>query len=224
MERARRGAAGRGDSADSGSGEWAIVPILRGDVCTAVRVLAHSDRIPYTNDEITALEEVARLLAVSIERVDLFAQTEHSARHDLLTGLPNYRYLQERLREVQAGVSAPSSTSLLMVDMDDLKLFNDTLGHGAGDDAIQAVGRALRAVCRTEDFVTHRAPRHPERAGGGTRLRGSRLAAAGWRNHRGPAPGGGHGDVRGEVRGWRSHRSGIGIAGDTPQARLHWPT
>ncbi|RLT44507.1 MAG: diguanylate cyclase [Chloroflexi bacterium] len=147
------GAAGRGDSADSGSGEWAIVPILRGDVCTAVLVLAHSDRIPDTNDEITALEEVARLLAVSIERVDLFAQTEHSARHDLLTGLPNYRYLQERLREVQAGVSAPSSTSLLMVDMDDLKLFNDTLGHGAGDDAIQAVGRALRAVCRTEDFV-----------------------------------------------------------------------
>lgn len=133
--------------------EIALVPIVRGEECTALLLLAHSERTPYTSDETAAIEEVARLLAISIERVDLFRQAEHSARHDLLTGLPNYRYFQERLRDVRAGIRAPGSTALVMVDMDDLKLFNDTLGHAGGDQAILAVARAMREVCRAGDFV-----------------------------------------------------------------------
>ena len=99
------------------------------------------------------LEEVGRLLAVSIERVQLFEQSERTARHDLTTGLPNYRYLHERLAELQASIDDGVESALILIDMDGLKLFNDTLGHGAGDRSIEIVGREIRAASRSEDFV-----------------------------------------------------------------------
>jgi len=136
----------------------AAVPVFRGEACVAVFALvrdaegAHGER--YALDDLAAMEEVARLLAVSIERADLFEQAEYSARHDMLTGLPNYRYLQERLDALRIGIDgAEGSTALLMIDMDDMKMINDSLGHALGDRTIRLVGDELRAACRDEDFV-----------------------------------------------------------------------
>lgn len=71
--------------------EVALVPVMRGDDCVAVLALGHTDAEGhgYTRADIDALQEVGRLLAVTIERVELFEQAEHTARHDVLTGLPN---------------------------------------------------------------------------------------------------------------------------------------
>ena len=70
----------------------------------------------------------------------------------MLTGLPNARYLQEQLATV--GVGTPGTTcALLMLDMDNLNSFNDTLGHAAGDQVITLVGEAVRTAVRGGDFV-----------------------------------------------------------------------
>ena len=96
---------------------------------------------------------MAGLLAVTIDRLRLYERAEYNARHDLLTGLPNQRFLDERLTELQAGLTEDGSSALLMIDMDELKVFNDTLGHDAGDHVLQVVARELREACRADDFV-----------------------------------------------------------------------
>ena len=133
--------------------EVAVVPVTSGGVCTAVFALAHLDVQGYTVEEFTALEEVSRLLGVTIDRLRLFEQSEHNARHDQLTGLPNLRYLNERLEELRTGLEEGSRCAVLVIDMDDLKLFNDTLGHEVGDRVLQVLARELRDSCRSEDFV-----------------------------------------------------------------------
>jgi diguanylate cyclase (GGDEF)-like protein len=133
--------------------EVAAVPVRQGPRTAAVFALVHSANGGYANSDLDALEEVAGLLGVTIERLRLYESAEHSAKHDLMTGLPNYRYLQERLHELRAGISEPGESALMMIDMDSLKVFNDTLGHEAGDRAIQVVAREIRGACRDSDFV-----------------------------------------------------------------------
>jgi diguanylate cyclase (GGDEF)-like protein len=92
-------------------------------------------------------------LAVTIDRLRLYERAEHAANHDLLTGLPNYRFLQERLATMRVDLENGRRSAVLMVDMDGLKLYNDALGHDAGDRAIQRVAEELRAAVRGEDLV-----------------------------------------------------------------------
>lgn len=133
--------------------EVAAVPVRQGVRTAAVFVLVNSGAARYRAADLDALEEVAGLLGVTIERLRLYEQAAHGARHDLLTGLPNYRYLQERLERNVAGFNGAGESALLVVDMDSLKAFNDTLGHEAGDRLIRIVARELRAACRGHDFV-----------------------------------------------------------------------
>ena len=134
--------------------EVAAVPVRQGDHTSAVFALVVNSPGTYTVSELDALDEVAGLLAVTIERLRLYEHADHSAKHDLLTGLPNYRYLQERMQETRAGLDGDDGESaLLVVDMDNLKVFNDTLGHEVGDRVIEIVAEVLRASCRQDDFV-----------------------------------------------------------------------
>jgi len=133
--------------------EIAAVPVRQGNRTSAVFALVSNINGAYGASELAALDEVAGLLAVTIERLRLYERADHSAKHDLLTELPNYRYLQERLGTLRSGISRAGQSALLVVDMDSLKLFNDTLGHEVGDRVIQTVAGVLRSACRLEDFV-----------------------------------------------------------------------
>jgi len=74
------------------------------------------------------------------------------ARTDALTGLLNRRALTERLHdEVARATRYAKPLSILLLDLDGLKRFNDREGHHAGDEALQALARALRARSRAAD-------------------------------------------------------------------------
>jgi len=133
--------------------EVAAVPVRQGNRTSAVFALASNAAGGYSLTELDALDEVAGLLAVTIERLRLYERAEHSAKHDLLTGLPNYRYLQARMQDLHAGIDEPGESAVLVIDMDNLKTFNDSLGHECGDRVIEIVSRELRSACRQEDFV-----------------------------------------------------------------------
>jgi diguanylate cyclase (GGDEF)-like protein/PAS domain S-box-containing protein len=74
---------------------------------------------------------------------------------DELTGVYNRRgFLQAAERELRfAGGSAGQTVLLLMADLDNLKLINDTFGHAAGDDALVAAADVLRDIVRASDVV-----------------------------------------------------------------------
>jgi diguanylate cyclase (GGDEF)-like protein len=74
------------------------------------------------------------------------------ARTDSLTGLLNRRALTERLHdEVARATRYGKPLSILLLDLDGLKRFNDREGHHAGDEALQALARSLRAGSRAAD-------------------------------------------------------------------------
>ncbi|MCK9485163.1 MAG: diguanylate cyclase [Dehalococcoidia bacterium] len=133
--------------------EVAAVPVRQGERTSAVFALVNNNVGEYDMSELDALEEVAGLLAVTIERLRLYEHADHSAKHDLLTGLPNYRYLQERLHDLRLGITDVGRSAAMVIDMDNLKTFNDLLGHESGDRVIEIVARELRAACRQQDFV-----------------------------------------------------------------------
>ena len=82
------------------------------------------------------------------------SRIEHNALHDSLTGLPNRRYLDDRLEGLAAGQgSGEQRIALLHMDLDRFKQINDTLGHAAGDAMLVHVAALLKANVRNEDFV-----------------------------------------------------------------------
>lgn len=108
--------------------------------------MRHEDRI--------VLQTIASELVVAVENSRLYKLTKRMAVTDELSGLYNYRYLQQRLdEEVERARRYDKSLSLLMLDVDDFKIFNDTNGHLAGDRALAALARVILATVREVDVV-----------------------------------------------------------------------
>jgi len=85
------------------------------------------------------------------ERVE---QLRNAADIDLVTGVHNHRYLQERLRqEVARSSRSHSPLAVLMLDLDKFKPINDKHGHADGDRVLQNIAATIRAHVRTSDIV-----------------------------------------------------------------------
>jgi diguanylate cyclase (GGDEF)-like protein/PAS domain S-box-containing protein len=89
------------------------------------------------------------------ERKNTEEQLLFSAGHDQLTGLPNRAAFLNRLQVVLERLQRhPEETAaVLFVDIDDLKVVNDCLGHAAGDELIVEVGKRLRSCMRPDGTV-----------------------------------------------------------------------
>ena len=82
------------------------------------------------------------------------AQAYKLAQHDILTGLPNRALLNQRLKQIVAQASRDGhQVACLFLDFDHFKRINDTLGHDAGDQLLQAVAQRLTSAVRESDTV-----------------------------------------------------------------------
>jgi diguanylate cyclase (GGDEF)-like protein len=96
-----------------------------------------------------------RMLGLQRENLDLVVRnrmlSEVSTR-DSLTGLYNRWFVLEKIdSEINRALRHGSPMSLLMLDIDHFKRINDTWGHPAGDQVLQAIGKLLRESCRVYD-------------------------------------------------------------------------
>jgi diguanylate cyclase (GGDEF)-like protein len=81
-------------------------------------------------------------------------QLEYMADHDALTGLLNRRGFQRELESHVARIGRYGLTgSILMIDLDNFKIFNDHLGHAAGDRLLVDVARGLESRLRESDVL-----------------------------------------------------------------------
>jgi len=95
-----------------------------------------------------------RLVRLSEEVIAETSALEYQAQHDSLTNLPNRLLLLERLElDLQNALERGESLSLFVMDLDQFKEVNDTLGHQVGDRLLQEVGRRLVSVLRHSDTV-----------------------------------------------------------------------
>jgi diguanylate cyclase (GGDEF)-like protein/PAS domain S-box-containing protein len=86
------------------------------------------------------------------DRKRLEQQLRHMAFHDKLTGLANRALFEDRLTHALHGLRrGDGGLAVLFVDLDDFKTVNDSLGHGAGDALLRAVGERLRGSLRDSD-------------------------------------------------------------------------
>jgi diguanylate cyclase (GGDEF)-like protein len=91
---------------------------------------------------------------VKIMASNEFLETAKLAITDGLTGTYNHRYFQDRLaREIEAAARERTRVSLLMIDIDHFKLYNDMNGHIAGDVALREVAAILKRSLKRDDVV-----------------------------------------------------------------------
>jgi diguanylate cyclase (GGDEF)-like protein len=106
----------------------------------------------WTPTEVRLVAAIADQVAVAIEHAHLFATVKHQAITDGLTTLYNHVYFKNRLQEdLNLAKRKGTSCSLLMVDLDKLKVINDNYGHPVGDSAIRQVASILKTILRSGD-------------------------------------------------------------------------
>lgn len=102
------------------------------------------------DDEAAPLAEaLAGQAAQALATLRLQTRLAFAATHDDVTGLPNRRHLEDRLR----AIVGRTGCAVLFVDLDRFKEVNDRLGHHAGDRMLREAGNRLLAAVRTQDLV-----------------------------------------------------------------------
>ena len=132
------------------------VPLTyRGQLIGLIDVGESRRRRNFTEDDVRVLQAIADQAAIAIGNARTIQRLEEQAITDSLTGLYNRRHLEERLRqEVAKARRYAQDLSVLMIDIDDLKRFNDTFGHAQGDRLLQELtGIVLTETRRDVDVV-----------------------------------------------------------------------
>jgi diguanylate cyclase (GGDEF)-like protein len=116
-------------------------------------VFTRSPSRSFGDDELLALETLARRAAPAIENARRFREARQLADLDSLTGLHNQRYFHEVLaRECARAHRYGRRLALVVLDLDDFKAINDRIGHLAGDAALAEAANRVRGVVRSADI------------------------------------------------------------------------
>ena len=134
---------------------WLGVPLVSDKGAIGALVLKSCPGSPhYTAGDRDLLHFVSTQIATAVERLQLRARLQQMAQYDDLTGLPNRALLRDRLDTALAAARRDKGRiALLYLDLDRFKEINDTLGHAAGDELLQAVAYRMKHCVRDADTV-----------------------------------------------------------------------
>lgn len=125
-----------------------------------IGVLNISDKISgsiFSEDDLKIVKIFATQASIALERTQLYQRSKEMEQvliTDHLTGLLNRRYFFERTtEELNRAQRHSHPLSLMMIDVDDFKWYNDHNGHMAGDDALRSVAAVIRDTVRNIDSV-----------------------------------------------------------------------
>ena len=123
----------------------------RGNEIGLVTLVRRGDD-PVTESELDLLRLLVDQVAIAVQNARDYRDRLEQAIRDPLTGLLNRRYLYEALAsEIERCARYGTVGSIVLVDVDDFKLVNDTLGHTAGDGVLCEIGRIATGVIRGAD-------------------------------------------------------------------------
>lgn len=137
----------------NGSRSLIAAPLVSENRLVGLLVVHQTEKTrEWTTTEVRLVAAIADQVAVAIEHAHLFATVKHQAITDGLTTLYNHVYFKNRLQEdLNLSKRKGTSCSLLMVDLDKLKVINDNYGHPVGDAAIRQVASILKTILRSGD-------------------------------------------------------------------------
>ncbi len=132
----------------------AALPLFKDDLLLGALSVYSSSLEEYGDEQIRLLETVTRLASDALANAVQHARAESNALTDPLTGLPNARGLHLRFEEEVARARRTGLPfQLIMLDLDDFKLVNDTFGHKLGDRMLREVAGLVHGQLREYDFL-----------------------------------------------------------------------
>ena len=132
----------------------ASLPLFKDEMVLGALSVYSTELEQYTDDHMRFLETVARLASDALSNSMQHAEAESNALTDQLTGLPNARYMALRFDEEASRARRNARPfQVVMLDLDDFKLVNDTFGHKVGDKMLREMARIIQAQLREYDFL-----------------------------------------------------------------------
>jgi diguanylate cyclase (GGDEF)-like protein len=135
--------------------ELVLIPLKAKDKINGIIVADNFiTQEPITKDDLRMLTMLANQAGLAIENSQLYEKTLMLANLDSLTELWNHGYFQYLLNtELEKARMIQTPLSLLMLDIDNFKIYNDALGHQSGDQILRDLATLLKNQSRKMDFV-----------------------------------------------------------------------
>lgn len=139
---------------DKNAKSFICIPIKAGMSTFGVLHIASKKEDAFSSHHVNLAKGIGEQMAVAIQRAYLFDQINEMAITDQLTGLLNFREFQNRLdEEFRRTERYQRPLSLLMIDIDFFKNYNDTFGHPKGDFVLKRIAMILKEGIRETDLV-----------------------------------------------------------------------
>ncbi len=139
---------------EEGIRSQAAIPLRAGDSVFGVMVTGAANGRELSETEMERLTVLANQASLSLQNALLHGELERLSVTDRLTELYNHGYFKQRLdEEFKRAARFGHTMSLIMLDIDDFKAFNDTYGHPRGDDVLKSVSQVIRGCLRDMDIA-----------------------------------------------------------------------
>lgn len=130
------------------------IPLLAQNKLIGVMNLSRPGMDEFSKDDLALLQAIADQVGVALNNAHLYSTTQSLTVKDELTDLHNRRYLQQALPlEIKRAERYSREFSILMIDIDHFKEFNDTYGHLEGDKVLQNFSKMMRQKLRESDII-----------------------------------------------------------------------
>lgn len=117
-------------------------------------LIEHSIPDAFDDDNVRLLEIITQQVSIAIDNASLYEQLQEYANTDGLTQIYNRIYFQKRLQaELNNAERQGYEVSVILYDIDDFKLFNDSYGHLFGDVILKSIARTVKESVRKNDVV-----------------------------------------------------------------------
>jgi diguanylate cyclase (GGDEF)-like protein len=132
---------------------WVGVPLKASNLMGIIALGAYQPNA-FDSGDVELLSNLAQHVSLALDNAYRHAQVEEQARLDSMTGVLNHGYFLKRLAEqAQTADQTQSQVSLIMLDIDHFKQYNDTYGHLVGDRILKALCAAIRRHVKQTDAI-----------------------------------------------------------------------
>ncbi len=133
---------------------FALLPLMSDQKFIGLLLLAKYAASAYVQDDLRLLLIISTQAGLAIQNRRLYEQAYYSAITDGLTGIYNHKYFREQLEfQLEKAKEYGFKISLIMIDIDHFKKFNDSYGHQIGDKVLTEVSRVIQDCVNPDSLV-----------------------------------------------------------------------